>query len=104
MSEKIDKDTELIRSGGFPWKTGEEIEKMEGQNQLWTLCVVAQIGKKPNRFKTFYLGINGTREEAEEYQNIVAKRGFKSEEKRFFADQIESVSIKETENNAKSTD
>lgn len=58
------------------------------------LCIVALENKSPREYKNYYLAIRGTKEEAQLMQTAIAKNGFKSDERRFFPDEIESLTIK----------
>ncbi len=63
----------------------------------WILCVVVLEQKKPRKYKNFFLAISGTEQEATLMQRQVAKKGFKAEGRRFFPDEIETLNLKEGE-------
>jgi len=64
----------------------------------WIVCVVVLKTKRPRTYKNFYLGVSGSREDAEILQERIAKKGFRSGEDRYFPDQIETLSLKQGDN------
>lgn len=67
------------------------------ESSVWVVCVVAKIQSSPNKYKSFYLGVEGDKPEAAAMQNVIAKRGFKHEGNRIFPDAIESITLKQRE-------
>ena len=65
----------------------------DAQPSKWTLCVVCKEGKE---YKTFYLTVNGTQEQAGEMKSYLVRKGFTVEGNRYFPDNIESITIKPT--------
>lgn len=64
-------------------------------DKKWVICVVVLFNKDPREYKTFYLGVKGTEEDAKASQFLIAKTGFEAEGRRFFPDEIETLTIKE---------
>jgi len=64
--------------------------------EKWVICVVTLVSEKPREYGNYYLGVNG-REAAAKMQDQIAKKGFKADGKRFFPDQIETLTLKRGE-------
>ena len=64
-------------------------------NKTWIISVVVVVTKEPRDLDTFFLGVDGTEEQAEEVRQGILKTGFTVGGDRFFADQIETTTIKE---------
>jgi len=58
---------------------------------------MTQVQSNPNKYTPFYLGLKGYEEEAINTRDYIAKVGFQTGGKRFFPDQIESVTYTESE-------
>lgn len=66
-------------------------------NETWVVCVVVLESKNPRTYKNYYLGCN-SEATAIEQQRLIAKKGFVGEEKRrYFPDEIETVTLKRGE-------
>jgi hypothetical protein len=65
----------------------------DAQPSKWTLCVVCLEGKE---YKTYYVTVDGTEEQANAMKAYVIRKGFKAEGNRYFPDNIESVTLKPT--------
>lgn len=61
----------------------------------WTVCVVVLMTKNPRKYKNYYVCVSGDREAAMKMQDQIAKRGFKADDRRFFPDEIETLSLKQ---------
>lgn len=62
---------------------------------IWMIIVVVLKSKKPNEYGEYYLGCKGSEEDAQMMRNTVAGKGFVAEGRRFFPDEIETVTYKE---------
>jgi hypothetical protein len=65
----------------------------DAQPSKWTLCVVCKEGKE---YKNYYLTVDGTQEQVEAMKSYLVRKGFTAEGKRFFPDNIETITIKPT--------
>jgi hypothetical protein len=63
-------------------------------DEKWVICVVVLEEKNPRKYENYYVAVAGKKEEAELLQNRIAKTGFKADERRFFPDEIETLSLK----------
>lgn len=67
----------------------------------WVVCVVVLAERYPRKkFANYYLGVKGDKAAAHIMQDQIAKRGFKADGRRFFADEIETLSVKQVEENS----
>lgn len=71
--------------------TNEEVQ----QEEKWLVCVVVLEKKKPRTYANFYLGVKGDRDTAVVMQNEIAKRGFKAGDRRYWPDEIETLTLKQ---------
>ena len=69
---------------------------MSDAPEKWVVCVVVLVSEKPREYSNYYLGVSD-REAAAKMQDQIAKRGFKADGKRFFPDQIETLTLKRGE-------
>ena len=64
---------------------------------MHVVCVVVLSDVSPKRtYKNYYLGAE-EKNTANAMAEVIAKKGFKSGDERFFPDQIESIVVKERE-------
>ena len=63
----------------------------------WLISVVVLVSNSPREFKSFYMGVEGTEEEAASWKENIAKTGFIQGGDRFFPDQIETITYREQE-------
>ena len=65
----------------------------------YVICVVAldRTASTKKTYKNFYMGVKGSREQAAEMQNQIARHGFMNDGERIFPDSIESINLKEKE-------
>jgi len=75
-------------------KMSEALEPIE--EDVYVICVVALVREAlPKRvYDNFYLGVQGSREDAVVMQNTISKVGFKTGDHRVFPDDIESINLK----------
>ena len=59
------------------------------------IVVVVLQSKEPNKYSEYYLGCKGSEEDAKTMRDTIAGKGFVAEGRRYFPDEIETVTYKE---------
>lgn len=72
----------------------EQDKPTVGDTTTYVICVTVLVSKIPKRtYQTFYSGVPG-KKRAEEMMELIRRKGCKHEGRRYFPDEIESLTMK----------